>query len=204
MINDLARAIWRWTEKKDAQDDVTELFDMFDAHFWGWKGIWNLDSQRRSSPVFHRLSFRRLSLAESGASSKIETGNTSEVWTEAGEAEMQALLARRNRISIVMIGDSRVDGSMMHPSGAVSPKKRRVTVQSGYWSMILKLRDHQNLRSRRRIFSFPKGVKSVEKWGRVLTAWKKEKLTFAKTLSMSEHNEKTRKYFNFVLAKFGE
>ena len=22
-----------------AQDDVTELFDLFDAHFWGWKGI---------------------------------------------------------------------------------------------------------------------------------------------------------------------
>ena len=36
---------------QDAQDDVTELFDLFDAHFWGWKGIQNLDSQRRSSPV---------------------------------------------------------------------------------------------------------------------------------------------------------
>ena len=24
---------------QDAQDDVTELFDLFDAHFWGWKGI---------------------------------------------------------------------------------------------------------------------------------------------------------------------
>jgi len=47
-------------------------------------------------------------------------------------------------------------------------------------------------------------VKSVEKWERVLIAWKKEKLTFAKTLSMSEHNEKMRKYFNFILAKFGE
>ena len=35
------------------QDDVTELFDLFDAHFWGWKGILNLDSQRRSSPVQH-------------------------------------------------------------------------------------------------------------------------------------------------------
>ena len=31
---------------QDAQDDVTELFDLFDAHFWGWKGIQNLDSQR--------------------------------------------------------------------------------------------------------------------------------------------------------------
>ena len=38
---------------QDAQDDVTELFDLFDAHFWGWKGIWNLDSQRRSSPVLY-------------------------------------------------------------------------------------------------------------------------------------------------------
>ena len=38
---------------QDAQDDVTELFDLFDAHFWGWKGIQNLDSQRRSSPVQH-------------------------------------------------------------------------------------------------------------------------------------------------------
>ena len=27
---------------RDAQDDVTELIDLFDAHFWGWKGyrIW--------------------------------------------------------------------------------------------------------------------------------------------------------------------
>ena len=24
---------------QDAQDDVTELFDLFDAYFWGWKGI---------------------------------------------------------------------------------------------------------------------------------------------------------------------
>ena len=24
---------------QDAQDDVTEQFDLFDAHFWGWKGI---------------------------------------------------------------------------------------------------------------------------------------------------------------------
>ena len=24
---------------QDAQDDVTELFDLSDAHFWGWKGI---------------------------------------------------------------------------------------------------------------------------------------------------------------------
>ena len=24
---------------QDAQDDVTELFDLFDTHFWGWKGI---------------------------------------------------------------------------------------------------------------------------------------------------------------------
>ena len=24
---------------QDAQDYVTELFDMFDAHFWGWKGM---------------------------------------------------------------------------------------------------------------------------------------------------------------------
>jgi len=50
-------------------------------------------------------------------------------------------------------------------------------------------------------------VESVEKWGRVIItmdAWKKEKLTFAKALSMSEHNEKMRKYLNFILAKFGE
>jgi hypothetical protein len=24
---------------QDAQDDVSELFDLFDAHFWGWIGI---------------------------------------------------------------------------------------------------------------------------------------------------------------------
>jgi len=24
---------------QDAQDDVTELFDLFHAHFWGWKGV---------------------------------------------------------------------------------------------------------------------------------------------------------------------
>jgi hypothetical protein len=26
-------------KSQDAQDDVTELFDLFDAHFWAWKGI---------------------------------------------------------------------------------------------------------------------------------------------------------------------
>ena len=25
--------------RKKSQDDVTELFDLFDAHFWAWKGI---------------------------------------------------------------------------------------------------------------------------------------------------------------------
>ena len=24
---------------QDVQDDVTELFDLFDVRFWGWKGI---------------------------------------------------------------------------------------------------------------------------------------------------------------------
>ena len=24
---------------QEVQDDVTELFDLFHAHFWGWKGI---------------------------------------------------------------------------------------------------------------------------------------------------------------------
>ena len=24
---------------QDAQGDVTEQFDLFDAHFWSWKGI---------------------------------------------------------------------------------------------------------------------------------------------------------------------
>ena len=28
---------------QDAQDDVTELFDLFDAYFWGWKGIQKID-----------------------------------------------------------------------------------------------------------------------------------------------------------------
>ena len=40
---------------QDAQDDVTELFDLFDAHFWDWKGKEILDSQRWSSPVVKRL-----------------------------------------------------------------------------------------------------------------------------------------------------
>ena len=31
---------------QDSQDDVIKLFDLFDARFWGWKGIKNL----RSSP----------------------------------------------------------------------------------------------------------------------------------------------------------
>ena len=26
-------------KSQDAQDDVTELFDLFDAHFWAWKGM---------------------------------------------------------------------------------------------------------------------------------------------------------------------
>ena len=25
--------------RKMRKNDVTELFDLFDAHFWGWKGI---------------------------------------------------------------------------------------------------------------------------------------------------------------------
>ena len=42
---------------QDAQDDVTEVFDLFDAHFWGWKGIQNLDSQKRSSQYLALHSF---------------------------------------------------------------------------------------------------------------------------------------------------
>ena len=26
-------------QAQDAQDDVIKLFDLFDARFWGWKGI---------------------------------------------------------------------------------------------------------------------------------------------------------------------
>ena len=26
-------------KSQDAHDDVTELFDLFDVHFWGWKGM---------------------------------------------------------------------------------------------------------------------------------------------------------------------
>ena len=26
-------------DSADAQDDVTELFDLFDAHLWGWKDV---------------------------------------------------------------------------------------------------------------------------------------------------------------------
>ena len=37
---------------QDAQDDVIKFVDLFHARFWGWKGILNLDSQRRSSPVY--------------------------------------------------------------------------------------------------------------------------------------------------------
>ena len=42
VLNDQAKANWRWMGKKnpqDAQDDVIKLFDLFDARFWGWKGI---------------------------------------------------------------------------------------------------------------------------------------------------------------------
>ena len=50
-------------------------------------------------------------------------------------------------------------------------------------------------------------MESIEKWGRILitiNTWKKENLTFAKVIFMSEHNEKIRTYLNFILAKFGE
>ena len=148
-------------------------------------------------------------MAKSGASSKIETGNTSEVWTEADEAAMQALLARRNRVSIAMIGDSRVGGNMSDAS------KRRGFAEedeSDYteWSLeydLKKAQESSEPEKQKKEFFLPKGVESVQKWGRVLItmdAWKKEKLTFAKTLSMSEHNEKMRRYLNFILAKFGE
>ena len=63
------------------------------------------------------------------------------------------------------------------------------------------------MRSRRRIFSSQREWNQLKSGGRVIItmdAWKKEKLTFAKALSMSEHNEKMRKYLNFILAKFGE
>ena len=83
-------------------------------------------------------------MAKSGASSKIETGNISEVWTEVDEAEMQALLVRRNRVSIAMIGDSRAGGSMLDAS------KRRGFAEedkSDYreWSLEYNLRKIQEL-----------------------------------------------------------
>ena len=35
---------------QDAQDDVTELFDLFDAHFWGWKGIYRIWTPKGGPP----------------------------------------------------------------------------------------------------------------------------------------------------------
>lgn len=53
----------------------------------------------------------------------------------------------------------------------------------------------------------PNEINSLEKWGRILITmdtWKKEKKIFEKAILMAEHNEKMKKYLNFILGKFGE
>ena len=37
-----------------------------------------------------------------------------------------------------------------------------------------------------------------------MDTYKKENLTFAKAVAKSEHDEKMKNYFNFILSKFGE
>lgn len=121
---------------------------------------------------------------------------------------MQALLARRNRVSTAMVGDTRAGGSMTDAS------KRRFCVEEDdeheEWSLATEAKDVQKssvpVRPRAE-FLLPKGVESVAQWGKVVTtteAWKKEKITFSKAVPMAEHNEKMRKYVNFILGKFGE
>ena len=125
-------------------------------------------------------------MAKSGASSKIETGNTSEVWTEG------ALLAHR----------------------VSTASTRRCCVEEDEddyeeWALAqdLKIPQKPGPEVTKKDIVLPKGVDSLEKRGRVLItmdAWKKEKITFEKAISMAEHNDKMKKYLNFILAKFGE
>ena len=113
------------------------------------------------------------------------------------------------RVSIAMIGDSRAGGSMSDTS------KRRGFIEedeNNYreWSLEYNLRKAQELlepEKQKKEFFLPKGMESIEKCGRILitiNTWKKENLTFAKALFMSEHNEKIKTYLKFILAKFGE
>ena len=136
-------------------------------------------------------------------------GTKAESWTAEDEAAMQALIARRGRVSTAMFGSNRTGGSMSEAA------KRPCSTEEDEsdcveWSLeydLKKAQESSEPEKQKKEFFLPKGVESVEKWGRVIItmdAWKKEKLTFAKALSMSEHNEKMRKYLNFILAKFGE
>ena len=139
-------------------------------------------------------------------------GSKAESWTAEDEAAMQALIARRGRVSTAMIGNNRTGGSM---SEAAKRPCSTEEDESDYveWSLeydLKKAQESSHPEKHKKEFFLPKGVESVEKWGHVIItmdAWKKEKLTFAKALSMSERNEKMRKYLNFIhfiLAKFGE
>ena len=146
-------------------------------------------------------------MAKSGASSgQIEAGSTIEVWSEVDEAAMQALLARRNRVSAAMVGATR-GGSMTDAS------KRRFCVEEDdgqeEWSLAPGTKDAQKpvlVEPKAEVF-LPKGVGSVARRGKVMItmdAWKKDKITFSKAVSMAECNEKMRKYLNFILGKFGD
>ena len=78
------------------------------------------------------------------------------------------------------------------------------------WSLEYNLRKAQELsepQKQKKEFFLPKGMELIEKCGRILitiNTWKKENLTFAKALFMSEHNEKIKTYLKFIPAKFGE
>ena len=75
------------------------------------------------------------------------------------------------------------------------------------WSLAEDAKEAAKSDEPKREFFLPKGIGSVAKWGTASLRWdayKKEKLTFAKAVTKSEHDEKMKKYLNFILAKFGE
>lgn len=107
-----------------------------------------------------------------------------------------------------MIGDARAGGSMTDAS------KRRCCVEEDEedyeeWALAqdLKISQKPGPEVTKKDIVLPKGVDALEKRGRVLItmdAWKKEKITIEKAISMAEHNDKMKKYLNFIFAKFGE
>ena len=131
-------------------------------------------------------------------------GSKVESWTAEDEAAMQALLARRQRVSTAMVGDVR-SGNMSDASKRRCFSEDEASYEE--WLLTEEAKEATKSDEPKKEFILPKGIEFIEKWGTTLItmdAYKKEKLTFAKAVTKSEHDEKMKKYLNFILAKFGE